>query len=266
MICFGIKGIIPFSTAHLFAQPLRLLSDDLGKYHLLSGNGGTCNTINPFTKALLGHIGYKVIDVVGSTCEDEDINDHISNIVCDVSFPGSKHLLEVGSRHSLLQTIPLNFEKESPIYVFNNMAHKFVKENKSVKWYIRSDQRDTSMQQERNNVNKGNGKWKFAIQYGLEKPNGRYLFNKYSQSVVNGQRIVSPGIRIFVFNINIQEKHINVFASKERIEVITTMKHGRNDKVDMNSEELGEFFKQHFPSFSQRLLQKIVRSNYQYEL
>ncbi|PIK44327.1 hypothetical protein BSL78_18800 [Apostichopus japonicus] len=257
-----IKKKVPFTTGHLFARPLNEVSDIIGKYHILSGHGGSCGTINPFTSALLQNIGYKTKALNGF---DPILGYvvHVTTVVCDVTFPGSRHLVEPGARPPLLRAIPLDFVAESPIYKCHHMYNKFFKRDGRLLWCARAPQKAlASLSKHHRVMTDANGDdWQVWIIYLLEEPNARVVFNQYWQQFSRGEKRMSKGVDIFVFTGFQKDKFVIVAGSPEKLMFSSFDADGAAEKFEMTARELKSFFEK---TFSENLLDKIIKANYKY--
>ena len=116
------QEVVPFQGLTLMAQPFPkrhkpTLSEIITGVR--SGRGGLCYILNTFMKFLLQALGYNVYHIIGTVTKP---NDHIITIA---HFNGYKHLIEVGCGYPTFKPIPLNFEKESPIYEDSFIKYKF---------------------------------------------------------------------------------------------------------------------------------------------
>ncbi|KAJ8021840.1 hypothetical protein HOLleu_39150 [Holothuria leucospilota] len=93
--------------------------------------GGGCFVINSFIKVVLQNLGYQayLIERCLPGTKRTGTEGHIGLIVQNVTHHGSKHLMEPGTRHPILQLIPLNFARVSPEY---NLGHYSIRLFKDV--------------------------------------------------------------------------------------------------------------------------------------
>ncbi|KAJ8040601.1 hypothetical protein HOLleu_14941 [Holothuria leucospilota] len=136
LIIKRFQHVIPFQSVSCCAVPpnqRRLPSWSDIKHDLLEKRGGLCYVIHVFMKELLSAVGY---DAFYASADWKDADDHIGLVVQDMTGLGSKHLVEVASAFPVFQAIPLDFETESPEYVFSYLRQKFVRTtNGAVSWY-----------------------------------------------------------------------------------------------------------------------------------
>ncbi|XP_076324555.1 putative arylamine N-acetyltransferase 2 isoform X2 [Tachypleus tridentatus] len=119
-------------------QNLFLLSMDPENRHLptwveikefmMRKRGGICYIINVFTKYLLQALGFNAYH---AACSIEFPNNHIVTIIRDLTFDGSKHLVDF-SGYPLFKAIPLDFGEKSPVYSASFLTYKFIREQKSI--------------------------------------------------------------------------------------------------------------------------------------
>ena len=119
------QAAIPFQSLSLMAKPLskrRVPTMEENISEVEAGRGGLCYTLNTFMKILLEALGYTVHHVL-STVKYPD--NHILSMVYDVLFPGDKYLVEVGVGYPTFRPIPINFDKESPVYEDSFVKYKY---------------------------------------------------------------------------------------------------------------------------------------------
>ena len=106
------------------------------KAAVMGGRGGLCYPLSVFMTYLLEALGYEVYFPASSIFWS---NNHMTTIVQNLSFPGSKHLVDV-TGFPTFEAVPLDFEKESPVYSYSFLEFKFVKEgNKILRFHRKSD-------------------------------------------------------------------------------------------------------------------------------
>lgn len=121
---------IPFTNIQINSRILDrdyFPSFEEGKKAMFARQGGNCLIINFFTKAILDLLGYKTFHIGANNPGDTEFDSHISTIVCDLTFPGSRHLVDPGMVRPLYEPIPLDFHDESKIYQFNYLKCKLFK-------------------------------------------------------------------------------------------------------------------------------------------
>lgn len=127
-LIYAMHQKIPFQTVYRTSVPLKdrkRLTFSMIKQHMFKTYGGTCQVIQPFFKCLLDALGYKT-DFCPATVSGA-FERHICVIVHDVGVKGNKHIVEVSNIHPTFKAIPLNFERESPIYSFSYFKYKYVR-------------------------------------------------------------------------------------------------------------------------------------------
>ena len=99
------------------------------KAALMGGFGGLCYSMGTFMRCLLEALGYETYFPASSIFFP---NNHITTIVQNLTRPGSKHLVDVACGYPTFQAIPLDFEKESPIYYHSFLEFKFLREGNTI--------------------------------------------------------------------------------------------------------------------------------------
>ncbi|XP_072035501.1 arylamine N-acetyltransferase, pineal gland isozyme NAT-3-like [Amphiura filiformis] len=112
----------------------RLSTMDDIKAQILSTQGGLCYDHNIFMKHLLETLGF---DVYLNACESglNGVCSHVSVLAKNLVKTGDNYYVDVGTRDPFFQAIPLNFDKESPVYKCGFQVYKFVKEGEEFSWW-----------------------------------------------------------------------------------------------------------------------------------
>ncbi|XP_072036923.1 uncharacterized protein [Amphiura filiformis] len=107
--------------------------DDI-KDQILSTQGGLCYDHNIFMKHLLEALGF---EVSFNACDIglAGLQDHVSVLVKNLVKPGDMYYIDVGSSNPFFQAIPLDFNKESPVYKCGFQVYKFIKEGEEISWW-----------------------------------------------------------------------------------------------------------------------------------
>ena len=125
---------VPFQNVTLLSQPAeerRVPTWEDIKAAVNGGYGGLCYTLSAFMNALLTALGYDTYLAGG--CVQYDGPTHMLVIVRDLTTRGSLHLVDVPG-YPTFQAIPLDFEKESPVYHHSVYPYKFIKTDSKVIW------------------------------------------------------------------------------------------------------------------------------------
>ena len=100
------------------------------KSSMMNGLGGLCYTVGVFMVYLLRALDYKT-DLVAASIHKYPDN-HIVAIVRDLTYPGSKHLVDAWTGWPTFEAFPLDFAEESPIYHHSFLEFKFVKKGDTI--------------------------------------------------------------------------------------------------------------------------------------
>ncbi|KAJ8033024.1 hypothetical protein HOLleu_23145 [Holothuria leucospilota] len=256
-----MNQVIPYTNMHFFTSvPVWNLTGEDCKTHILSGQGGTCIWINPFTKALLEKIGYDAHLVCGNNPGDTRNDTHISTIVSNISYPGSGHLADPGTRRPLCAAIPLDFEKESPVYKFHYMRSKFFwRESAILIWCAQSPQRVPESQV----IYDANGeKWQIQVTYWLNEKTSWYSYVRFWQTFGKESPLTFRhpfhGL-VFVAYLNNTDTIASILGYKNKVVV---MYHGKDSykKVSISRTELMNLFQDQFPQYPTKLLQEVFKN------
>ncbi len=100
--------------------------DDI-KTQIFSTQGGLCYDHNIFFKNLLEALGY---EVCLNACDLYlyGTHDHLSILVTNMIKPGDKYYVDVGAALPFFRAIPLDFDKQSPVYKCGYLVYRFAKE------------------------------------------------------------------------------------------------------------------------------------------
>ncbi|XP_038052618.1 uncharacterized acetyltransferase YvcN-like [Patiria miniata] len=131
---------IPYQSVTSIATPKperRRLTFQEIKFDMMTRRGGLCYEMNSFMKLLLEKLGFEVYHI-GCTSFGKT-NNHLAIVVKNLSRPGDLHLVDVGCGHPTFELVPLDFDKESPLYKTSFLVHKFVKDaDGSFRWMHKS--------------------------------------------------------------------------------------------------------------------------------
>ena len=126
-VIYAFQERIPFQSVTAIATPRserRRLTFEEIKTNILTRLGGLCFESNYFMKVLLERLGYDAhhvgFDVNGKP------NNHLAIVVRSLSRPGDTYLVDVSCGYWMPGSIPLDFERESPVYCASSLPHKFV--------------------------------------------------------------------------------------------------------------------------------------------
>ncbi|XP_028406144.1 uncharacterized protein LOC114528668 [Dendronephthya gigantea] len=114
------------NLAFIPPETRKLPTLDEGDHICVSGDGGNCTVINLFTSRLLTALGFSNL-VCPACLTNSSLNFHAIVIVKDLINAGDHHLVDCGLGLPSFEAIPLNFNKESPIYQNSYLEYKFIK-------------------------------------------------------------------------------------------------------------------------------------------
>ncbi|XP_072016241.1 arylamine N-acetyltransferase 1-like [Amphiura filiformis] len=128
---------IPFQTITVISrsdedQHISTL-DDI-KTQILSTQGGLCYDHSVFMKHLLEALGFQV-SLIACDIQMDGLHSHMSVLVQNLIKPGDKYHVDIGSGDPLFKAIPLDFERESPVYKCGFQVYKFTKEGEEWCWW-----------------------------------------------------------------------------------------------------------------------------------
>ncbi|KAJ8024543.1 hypothetical protein HOLleu_34477 [Holothuria leucospilota] len=224
----------------------------------MSRQGGTCMWINPFTKALLEQLGHTTYLIPGNAIPVMDIKrpTHISTIICDVSYPGSRHLVDPGIRWPHNEAVPLNFERESPEYKVHKLRTKFFKtEDGNLVLGIPSSIQASESQV----ISDSNGEnWQIKMAYWLKD---RMTWSTYVGLWQDAAKHGLPfprGFESLLFFTFLNEKKINIVSSDGKTHAtFYSLKDHTTERIMMTKKELMNFFVEHYPQYSVKKLEEV---------
>ncbi|KAJ8036105.1 hypothetical protein HOLleu_19976 [Holothuria leucospilota] len=259
-----IKKLSPFTTMAFWDGSLFQLNDDYCKHHMFHGHGGGCLVINPFTRAVLEHLGYTTYDVCARVVASTDAL-HLSTIVCDLSYPGSVHLVEPGTVRPLFHPIALDFEQESSVYEVFGLRNKFFKRNDgNVVWCMEPLPKMLNRLGDHEVIQDSAGtKWQIFLIYLLQRKMATYHFSKYWNKVIRGKGYIPPRTNGFAYNAYKHGHLIHVFADKQKIFVQTLRKDATEEIRELTKEELLKLFEKNFPGFPSRMVGRAIQDDFQ---
>ena len=123
---------VPFQNVTLLCEPeadRHVPTWEESKKSVMGGYGGLCYAQCVFLKFLLEALEYNVYFASCNAFGSPD--NHITTIVQNLLFPGSKHIVDIGA-FPTFEAIPLDFEVESPIYYHSFLEYKFLRKGSSI--------------------------------------------------------------------------------------------------------------------------------------
>ena len=128
---------IPFQTIPTVARPeeeQHISTFEDSKAQIFSTQGGLCYDHNVFMKNLLEALGFDVY-FVACDIHMSGVHDHAAIIVRNLTKQGELHYVDPGTAEPIYRAIPLDFDKESPVYDAGFQPHKFVKDGEVYSWF-----------------------------------------------------------------------------------------------------------------------------------
>lgn len=254
-----INKVIPFTNIHFFSSSLPVwnCTPDIQKHHMLSRQGGTCIWVNPFTKAILDRLGYKTYHICGFNPGDGTNDTHISIIVEDVTHPGSRHLVDPGTRRPLCAAIPLDFDKESPVYKFHYMRSKFFRDGDFLTWCAQTPMNTGSKQVMYDSEGQ---KWHKQVNFWLTEKRHWHPFVdtwKMFFQVCNVHK--APPFNGLIFFAYLDDKIVSVLALGGKF-ITYFLEEDSYEKVEMTKSQLLELLQTNFPQYSESKLREVFEN------
>ena len=227
-------------------QNVTLLSQHLPDRHIptweeiktavMESRGGVCYTAGVFIKILLEALNYDTYFAAGTVCYP---NNHIMTIVKDLSFAGSKHLVDVNGYPSF-EAIPLDFEHESPIYYHAFLEYKFIREGCKIFRFHRKGEYRPLVPGHEYNVDG----WRRLCEVDLTPRDLSY----FKQSMTDVYTIPGKNSPFLVSFRAIIYKDLKLAAIKDNTLLLENDKHEVEVTEISNQEEMIKTVNKYFPS------------------
>lgn len=241
----------PFSNVVLLGRPRdQRIAPPLEecKREVIARRGGSCFIVNTFNKAMLELIGYKCHHIPGNDPVSQYNATHAGLMVVDLRYPGSKDIVEAGTRRPIFEAIPLDFDTESPEYQFGHMRSKFVREDGLVAWYKEIDKNSPR----RKNVLFKNGKkWEKQMVYDVNMSVPLSTMVKLN-SVVWPSADLVPEVHGNILVTGYSGPNFVSISGKYISIIDETLK--ERTKVAQSKEELVSVFQEYFPQFTEEMV------------
>ncbi|KAJ8038473.1 hypothetical protein HOLleu_15909 [Holothuria leucospilota] len=249
---------LPFNNfTRLTEGPLSNFKPEDWKNKILSGQGGTCRCKNPFMKALLECLGYTTLQIPGNNpLRDGKNQTHISTLVCDISYPGSRHLVDTSTCWPLGEAIPIDFATESPEYSSYQIRRKFFKIDKD---FLHLGIPLPSGGPEKQVMRDASGaKWEIRMIYWL---NERADWKEFNESFIKTHEIQNLPFKkpydTLLFYGFLNKKRVRIVCPDGQIHAtFYSLEDSTKEYVIMTKAELLDFFQNHFPQYSVQKLEK----------
>ncbi|XP_038053626.1 uncharacterized protein LOC119726083 [Patiria miniata] len=246
---------IPFQSVTAIATPKpdrRALTFPEIKFNMMTQKGGFCCELNYFIRVLLETLGFEVYHIAFSAFGK--LNNHMANVVRNLNRPGDLHLVDIGTGYPLFRPIPLNFDKESPIYNDSFLFNKFVKDaDGSVRWVHRVYREYNDCPSE----NVGD-EWYTFMMSNLEFRDYEFFMENMENihTVESGPKALAP----FLVSLRAADfRNGRLFAIKDTT-ILEEDASGKVNKKRISSpQDLLEAYKVHFPQFSTEIVQRAIQ-------
>ena len=133
-VVVGVQEKVIFQTISVMAsEPGRLKRPTFAeiKQNCLCAVGGVCYSINIFTWCLLKALGFsaKVCRARVGPISPATSSSHLVVLVYGILEPNDLFLIDCGCGYPTFQAVPLDFEKESPVYQDSFIKCKYVRDD-----------------------------------------------------------------------------------------------------------------------------------------
>ncbi|XP_038052615.1 uncharacterized protein LOC119725307 [Patiria miniata] len=247
---------IPFQSVTAIATPKpdrRALSFPEIKVNMMTRQGGLCCEMNRFIKLLLETLGFEIYHV--SCTGFGKPNNHMANVVRNLNRPGDLHLVDIATGYPTFGPIPLNFEKESPMYKDSFLFYKYVKDADGSLRLMNRVSPDFNDCPPESVVDE----WYTFIEFNLEFQD----FEFFADSIENVHTVESGPEALAPFLVSLRAvdfRNGRLFAIKDTT-IMEEDASGRVNKKRISSpHELLEAYKVHFPQFPTETVQQAIRN------
>lgn len=257
---------LPFTNLPHVSQPMNDKHNptfEECKMAILRREGGHCFYKNTFSKALLDLMGYDTFHVGGNNVGEDQFDTHCGIVVCNLTFPGSLHLAEPGTRRPLYQAIPLDFKTESQVYKFHFMRSKFFKREHGILLWCAEAADETAPSE---HVLESEGTfWKVQLIYRLNTRRDRAFYLEKG-----GYRFGIPGlvptIHQTAFLVGYEGNRILSIVYQRNLAAMGCLAAMRIEYEDpaknefqlLTDKEVLEAILLHFPQYSKQLVQRAI--------
>ncbi|XP_038052672.1 uncharacterized protein LOC119725347 [Patiria miniata] len=247
---------IPFQSMTAIATPKperRRLTFPEIKVNMMTRQGGICCEMNRFIKLVLETLGFEIYHI--SCTGFGKPNNHMSNVVKNLNRPGDLHLVDIGTGFPLSKPIPLNFDKESPMYKEGSLFYKFVKDvDGSFRLVNRICQNYNECPPE-----SVVDDWYTFLEFNLKCREFQFFADSMENvhTVEDGPKALAP----FLISLRaVDFRNGRLFAIKDTT-ILEEDASGKVNKKRISSpQELLEAYKVHFPQFPVETVQQAIQT------
>ncbi|XP_072036930.1 uncharacterized protein [Amphiura filiformis] len=257
---------IPYQSLTVISrrdEDQRLSTMDDIKAQILSTQGGLCYDHNVFMKHLLSALGFEVF--FNACAIGLNGVSHVSILVKNLVKPKDMYYVDVGAEDPFFQAIPLDFDKESPVYKCGFQFYKFVKEGEEFSWWQKVNRSYSTVPlNEKDIIIDG---WKKYMIFTLEPRETEYFRNQ--MCVIRHyvtQKPPMPGLTL------LQVMHAVAYPGQRLLAIRGTSLHCENDegKIEKtkirSKEELVDLHAKYFPQLPGDLVKiAIDKMNYNFK-
>ncbi|PIK44328.1 hypothetical protein BSL78_18801 [Apostichopus japonicus] len=181
---------------------------------------------------------------------------HISIIVEDVTHPGSRHLVDPGTRRPLCAAIPLDFDKESPVYKFHYMRSKFFRDGDFLTWCAQTPMNTGSKQVMYDSEGQ---KWHKQVNFWLTEKRHWHPFVDLENVLPGLQCAQGAPFNGLIFFAYLDDKIVSVLALGGKF-ITYFLEEDSYEKVEMTKSQLLELLQTNFPQYSESKLREVFEN------
>lgn len=247
----------PFNNVIYLQEGIKAPSQQENKDIMKKKQGGGCLCINSFTRAVLEVMGYEVYNPGASFPKERTTlyETHLGLVAKNVTHEGSLHLVEPGTVRPIVEPIPLDFHRVSPIYRLITSQVRLFKDCPTVVKLCTPVVVQSGLREDANIYMEEGQAWRALITYHLNQPPSLETYYKISAMLSSNPEIL-PGLMHGVFIMGFSG---NLWTEIRGNTFIRYDKDGRNIYRKMESDgEIIDTARKYFPQYSESDLKRAI--------
>lgn len=249
------KLLIPFTNVVFIKDKGKPFTLTDSKRLMFQKEGGTCIVINSFTWAVLQQLGYETYLIGGSLPKSRSLlfDAHNGIIVQNLTSDGSFHLVEPGTMHPILEPIPLNFTRVSPVYQLTSYPIRFFKQGPGILKMCMPAPEQNEFRISDDILLENGEKWKCLITYRTLQPLSLSYCFQLAQRIITESNLVPDmhkELAIFGFSGG---KLTNIKGQQ----FVQYRHDGFPEVMKLDLDKTVDIAHQHFPQYSHKYLEQV---------
>ncbi|KAJ8023928.1 hypothetical protein HOLleu_36507 [Holothuria leucospilota] len=248
-----LRYSVPFTNlSYATKAGLQTVDPKQKKDLLFRQQGGLCFDVFPLIKAVFQHLGYKpfLISAGIPSSRTRVTESHVGLVVKDITYPGSVHLVETGTRHPILQPVALDFSSVSQEYHLGLYPVRFFKDGPGIVKMCSPNNDDNGFSK----IKFEGEKWKVLITYRLLQHRSTHdCYNVVNYLAKNNNDLPEVRNQLFIFGFS-QGLPTSIVGNQ----FFQYSKNGLNKKKRTlrNDSEIIKTVQEHFPQYSTEKLEE----------